>query len=222
MRYVGPRHVVIDDRPSPTPFWVPGQSFAGETVAVVGSGPSLSSFDLSVLKGHRFVVANSGCRRLRAVATGADILYFTDNAWNENRPALAEEWPGPVVTANRNAKARLGDRVRYIDVLALTAEMGAMPDHVQASTGHIAACLASIMGAARIVLIAFECKADALGRTHGHADYNQHDLSVFEERFLPGWRGLAQAFARKGIEVVNATPRSAIAVFPSVRLSEAF
>lgn len=221
MRYVGPRQIVIDGRPTPCPHWTPDRSLEGHVVAVIGSGPQLASLDLDLLRGRRFVVVNSGCRKVRPIATKDDILYFTDNAWNENRPELAANWPGPVISANRNVKARLQDAVRYIDVIALTEWMQAFPDHAQASSGHVAACLAARMGAPKIVLVAFECR-DVNGRTHGHGDYSAHDLSVFTERFIPGWAGLAKAFARKGVEVVNATPGSAIDAFPFVDLGRAF
>lgn len=212
MRYVGPRQIVIDDAPVTPEIWRPDRSFEGAIVAIIGGGPSLASLDLDILKGTRFIAVNSGCRKVRPVATTRDLLYFTDNGWNENRPELAADWPGPVVTSNRNAAIRNGSRVRFINILALTDRMGVMGDYVQASSGHIAACLAAVMGAARIVLVAFE--AQAIGdRTHGHGDYSQHDLAAFTERFLPGWRVLAGVFARMGVDVVNATPQSAIQEF---------
>lgn len=220
MRYVGVRHIVIDGAPTPTPIWTPDQAFAGRTIFIIGGGPSLAEIDLDLVRGRRFVVVNSGCRKLRAVATADDVLYFTDNSWNENRPDLAAGWPGPVIAGNRNVKARLGDRVRFLDVSDLTEWMGAMPDFVQASSGHIAACLAARMGARRIVLYAFE-GASVAGRTHGHGDYTAHCESVFTERFRPGWDGLAPAFKRHGVDVVNATPGGAISAFPRVTLSEA-
>lgn len=215
MRYVGPRHIVIDDAPTPVPFWEPDRSFDGQTVVIIGGGPSLATFDLAGLYGLRFIVVNSGCRRLMPVATKDDILYFTDNSWHENRPELASDWPGPVICANRHVKARMGDAVRYIDVRDLTVRIGALPDFVQASSGHIAASLAVIMGAKRLVLMAFEGQA-VNGQTHGHGDYTQTDVSAFTERFLPGWQGLARAFERMGVEVLNATPNSAVDCFPHV------
>jgi hypothetical protein len=215
MRYVGPRHIVIDGDPVIPDVWKPDRSFEGLTVVLIGGGPSHADIDLGVLKGHRFIAINSGCRKVRPVATEGDILYFTDNAWNENRPELAADWPGLLVTTNRNAAIRAiceGKPLRYVDVLALTAAIGALPDHVQASSGHIAACLAALMGASRIVLTGFECQV-VNGRTHGHGDYSQHDLAAFDERFLPGWRVLARAFQRMGVDVVNATPQSAVTEF---------
>lgn len=209
MRYVGPRQIVIDGEPTPCPHWTPTQDLAGKTVAIIGSGPQLATFDLNAVRGKPFIVTNSGCRRLRQIATDSDILYFTDNAWNENRPELAAGWPGPVITANRNVKARLGDKVRYIDVTALTLRMAVRADYAQASSGHIAACLAADMGAKKLVLIGFECTT-VDGVSHGHKDYTQSDPLIYTNRFLPGWEMLAPAFERRGVEVVNVTPHSAI------------
>ena len=221
IRYVGPRQIVIDGAPTPVPFWEPDRSFEGLAVTLIGGGPSLADLDLDILRGHRFVAINSGCRKVRPIATADDPLYFTDNSWNENRPELARDWPGPVITSNRNAKARLGNAVRRIDFTALVERLRAFPDHVGASSGHGAACLAAVMGAKRIVLVGFEGQAID-GRTHGHDDYYQHDMAAFRDRYLPAWRGLAACFERMGVEVVNATRQSAITDFRFAELGEAF
>jgi hypothetical protein len=157
---------------------------------------------------------------VRPVATADDVLYFSDNSWAENRPQLLTDWPGPVVTPNRNAKIRLGDAVCWLDLFKMTEEFAIRPDYLQASSGHIAAGLVAVMGAAKIVLIGFECR-DVNGRTHGHGDYSQHDMAAFTERFLPGWLALAGVFKRMGVDVVNAAQVSAINCFPFVALDEA-
>lgn len=220
MRYVGPRQVVIDAQPAPVPFWPLDRRYAGLTVVLVGGGPSHATADLATLRGHCLIAINSSCRRVRPIATEHDMLYFSDNSWAENRPELLPDWPGPVVTSNRNTKARLGDAVHRLDLTALTLAIGAGPDAVQASSGHSAACLAAVMGARRIVLIGFECRAID-GRTHGHADYGDQDTAHFGERFLPGWAALAPRLAEMGADVLNATPQSAIPDFPFVPLAEA-
>lgn len=220
MRYVGLRQIVIDDQPAPVPFWDPEPSFAGLTVTLIGGGPSHVEFDLDLLRGRRFIAINSGCRQVRPIATADDQLYFTDNSWAEHHLDLIEDWPGPVVCANRHAKARLGDAVRRVDPNALTEFMGSHVDCVQASSGHMAACLAARMGSRRIVLIGFEGGA-VNGRTHGHNDYPQQNLEAYAERFLPGWSGLAPAFARMGVEMLNASLTSAIHEFPMIDLADA-
>lgn len=209
MRYVGVRQIVIDDKPVQTPHWAPTRDLAGKTVAVVGSGPSLRTAPLAALRGTRFIAVNSACIPMREYATADDILYFTDNAWNENRPALAAEWPGIVITANRNVKVRLQAAVRYIDVTALSTRMGVRADYSQASSAHIAACLACDMGASKVLLVGMDCRSVG-GASHGIDNYPSCDDLLFENRFLPGWRGLADAFTARGTEVVNVTPGSAI------------
>ena len=220
MRYVGPRQIVIDDKPAPVPFWTPDRAFEGQTVVIVGGGPSHADIDLDALKGVRFIAINSACRKVRPVATAEDILYFSDNSWSERFPGLLTDWPGPVVTSNRNTKARLGDAVRRLDLEPLVHTFQVMIDHVSASSGHAAACLAAVMGAKRIVLIGFEGKF-VNGQSHGHSDYRMQDAGPLAERFVPGWFALAPAFDRLGVEVINATPDSAVTCFPVADLYEA-
>lgn len=201
-------------------YWQPDRSLEGKTVVLVGGGPSHAAIDLAVLMGHRFAAINSSCRKVRPIATKDDILYFTDNSWSENHPDLIDSWPGIVICANSHTKRRLGDRVRYVDVVELSKRIGVPSEISSASSGHTMTCLLQIMGAKRVFLVGFECQPVG-GRTHGHDDYQTDDLAVFHGQFLPGWRGLAPAFARMGVEIINATPGSAIDAFPIMVLSDA-
>lgn len=214
MRYVAPRHIVIDDQPAPVPFWEP-DVWGEATAVIVGGGPSHVEVPANAYRAHRLIAVNSACRHVRPIATTKDILYFSDNSWSERFEGLIRDWPGVVVTSNRNTKARLGTLVNRLDLTAVTEYAGASPDYVQASSGHTAACLAAMMGARRLVLIGFE-GGYVNGRSHGHNDYTQHDEHAFRERFLPGWTGLAPAFRRLGVEVLNATPHSAVTDFPLI------
>jgi hypothetical protein len=219
MRYVAPRHIVIDDQPAPVPFWEP-DAWGEATAVIIGGGPSHVDIPADAYRAHRFVAVNSACRHVAPIASGRDILYFSDNSWAERFEHLIRTWPGLVVTSNRNTKARLGTLVNRLNLTAVTEYAGASPDYVQASSGHTAACLAAMMGATRLVLIGFE-GGYVNGRSHGHTDYVQHDEHAFRERFLPGWSGLAPAFRRLGVDVLNATPRSAVTDFPTVDFAEA-
>jgi hypothetical protein len=218
MRYVGPRHIVIDDAPAPVPFWEPDQSFAGQTVVVIGNGPSLLAVEVMAVAGQRLIAVNSACRWAAPIATAEDMLFFVDNSWNENRPELAAAWPGIVVSPNRNAKARLGEALRRIDITELTVWAGAMPDAVQASSGHGAAVLAARMGAVRVVLIGFDGRR-VDGRSHWHNDYQEHG-DTYNDRFIPGWRMLMPVFTARRVELFNATPGSAIDAVPFRPIAE--
>lgn len=218
MRYVAPRHIVIDDQPTPVPFWVP-DVWGEATAVIVGGGPSHTEVPVEAYRGRRFIAVNSACRHVRPVATDRDILYFADNSWSERFEDVIRAWPGMVATSNRHTKARMGAVVNRLDFDAVVQFMQAGPDYVGASSGHTAACLAAMMGAARLVLIGFE-GGYVNGRSHGHTDYVQHDEHAFRERFLPGWTGLAPAFKRLGVDVFNATQQSAVTEFPTVEFQD--
>ena len=218
MRYVAPRHIVIDDNPTPVPFWQPGP-WGDVAAVIVGGGPSHVDVPPAVYRPYRLVAVNSSARHVLPVAKPEDILYFSDNSWSERFERLIRDWPGLVVTSNRNTKARLGHLVNRLNLVELTEWTKCSPDFVQASSGHTAACLAAFMGARQITLIGVE-GGYVNGRSHGHTDYVQHDEHAFRERFLPGWTGLAPVFTRLGVRVFNATPVTAIREFPAVRLEE--
>ncbi len=218
--FVSPRHYRVDREIPDSPFWLPDRFFEGKTVVIIGGGPSLAGLNIDILACRPFIAINSACRKVRPVATAEHILLFQDNSWAEHYQDLIEDWPGPVITSNRNAKARLGGLVQRIDVTAIAEELRAFPDFAFASSGHVAACLAAIMGARRLILVGFECGL-VDGRSHAMPDYQQHDIPAFRERFLPGWDGLAPIFERRGVDVINATPRSAIACFRSMGFDEA-
>lgn len=183
---------------------------AGRVVAIVGGGPSLASVSPDALAGVRFIAANSASERFRASAAPDDILYFTDNSWSERWPEMIDLWRGRVITTNRNAATRLG--IPHIDPVDLTVRTGVLPDHAQASSAHIAACIAANAGARRLLLVGMDCRAVG-GETHGIEGYPKCLESLFEDRFLPAWRRLALSFERRGVDVVNCTPGSAIECF---------
>lgn len=219
MRMVGPRHFVDDGTPFPE-AWQWGQDFAGMTVVVLGNGPSLADFTPDQVAGFRLIAINSACRWAAPAATADDMLFFHDNSWNANHPALAEAWPGVIVTSNRYAAARLAPHARRLDVTALTETVRIHPDATHASSGHTAAALAAAMGARRVVLLGFD-GGPRNGRAQWHDDYRETDLHVYAERMLPGWADLVPGLERIGCEVINATPGSAIAAAPFLDLAAA-
>jgi hypothetical protein len=80
-------------------FWSVSREWPGETVFIVGGGPSVLGVDLETLREQRVIAINSSVYKL----PWADILYFGDwRWWNEpnNRAAVAS-FAGRVVTTSR-------------------------------------------------------------------------------------------------------------------------
>jgi hypothetical protein len=84
-----------------TAFWTVPREWPGETVFIVGGGPSVLGQDLEALRGRRVIVINSSVY----AAPWADFLYFGDwRWWNEPENAAAvASFGGRVVTTSRMA-----------------------------------------------------------------------------------------------------------------------
>ncbi len=80
-------------------FYTVTREWPGETVFIIGGGPSVASMDLDALRGRRVIVINSSVYAV----PWADILYFGDWRWwnePENKAAVAN-FKGRVVTVSR-------------------------------------------------------------------------------------------------------------------------
>lgn len=220
IRYLGPRHIIVEKNQSPIAYWDLEKEKMDELVVIIGGGPSHGSMDERLLKNIQFIAVNSACKKVRNIAKEKDLLYFSDNSWSERFLGHIQTWPGKVITSNRNTKVRLRNLVERLDINSLTEFMEVKSDYVQASSGHTSACLAARLGAKKIVLIGFECKAID-GRTHGHDDYKTDDLAPFRERYLLAWNELSIRFKEFGIKVINSTPDSEIKDFEFIPLEQA-
>jgi hypothetical protein len=194
-------------------YWWPEPLFEGRTVFVIGGGPSLDDLDLEPLRDRATIAVNSAGPLLAPWA----LLFFRDLRWFFDHRKIVETWPGHVITTNTAAK-RQADRLR----LVRTTHFGEFPPadsgllrHGRTS-GHIAVALAVAMRARRIVLLGFDCRM-VDGRSHFHDEYKGHEM-LYSADFLPAWKGWGAAAQKAGVEIINATPDSAVAEFPRAEL----
>lgn len=207
-------------RPS---FWTPDLRFAGETVFVIGGGPSLAGFDFSRLAGRRVIAVNSAGYD----APWADILFFHDNSWfeEERNRALVDGWSGLVMTVSRHAKLAAPERVVRVEIAdRQDFPRGHGPIKTGRSGGQTAVSLAVTLGAFRVVMLGFDMKDDG-GVTHYHVDrplytkeHAARTVGEYAATFLPAWVGWNEAAVKAGCRILNATPGSALAEFPVVDL----
>ena len=91
------------------------------------------------------------------------------------------------------------------------------------NSGYQAINLAVNLGAKRIVLLGYDMKVNG-HRTHWHNEQRQ-DASVFagtiRDTMLPHFHTLIDPLKVLGVEVINATPDSALTCFPMMMLEEA-
>lgn len=215
-------------RPEGLPDWT------GETAVVLAGGPSLSDEQIAhVERAH----ADGRCKviavnKAYGIAPWADWLHAYDErfwAWflkpqkdRKRRFPSVADFQGikttgcqPVPTTGAisiKMAPKLNGQARYNKPFADPMR----PVHFYDS-GYQAVQLAALVGAKRIIMLGFDAKATG----HWHDGYpprwgREKDYSPHKELH----RTLAGILAEMGVEVINATPDSAIDAYPMAELGE--
>ena len=208
--------------------WTVQKLWAGQTCAVLASGPSMT-------REVAQIVRESGCRVIAvndqgidkngkpAMAPWADILYASDATWWYNSKREAVKFKGRKVTIA--TQGNVAPNVISDDVHIMghggVAGFDERPTHLRtgSNSGYAATHLAIHLGAARIVLCGFDMHANNGAHWFGdHAWRGPHrtDYSIFLYHF----RNAAKEFSLRAT-IVNATPGSALTCFPFMDLKEA-
>jgi hypothetical protein len=197
--------------------------YGDKTVFVIGGGPSVKSVNLKLI--HKRPVV--GCNDAFRLGTWVDWCVFADKRWwlwnweelaqwpNRERavcivPQLldgrAERWPWLKIL--RRDEARFG----------LSVE----PDTLcwNRGCGGTAINMAYLLGASRIVLIGFDMRM--VKGQHNYHDHHQKEErpQIYQNSMRPFLKPMSDAMKVTGLQIVNATPGSALDVFPIMSLEE--
>lgn len=180
------------------------------TVVCIASGPSLTDADCKHVRasGLPVIVTNTTYQR----CPWATVLIGHDaNWWAVHHRQVQRSFRGHCVTG-QSAGKRFG--AQYLGLLGMKTFRNA---------GCAAISLAVLAGARRVILLGYDGRFAADGRTHWHGDHpvgllgNCGSMPHWPERF-----GQVAAYARQhGVEVVNASRDSAHDMFPRVSLEDA-
>ena len=201
------------------PYWHVKREWKNEIVVILGGGPSAVAASHSFLASFRVITINDSFRLYPA----ADILYFCDLCWWEKRQQ--EVWNNfqgeRLVTLENDIPGVL--RLRNTGSVDLETE----PDGLRhgSNSGYQAINLAFHMGARRIVLVGFDMRIVA-ETAHWNTDHvmqqNEAGFALtLRQVMLPKFETLRTPLEAAGVEVFNATPNSALTVWPYVPLREA-
>jgi hypothetical protein len=199
-------------------YWAVPREWAGETAFILAGGPSLRGFDAEVLRGRGRVIAINNSFLL---APWADVLYYADRSWwlahrAEALPVFSGPYRVSIGTSEDGTR-----RLRTTGVSGLEQNPAALKHG--SNSGYQAIGLAYHFGAARIVLLGYDMHVDGT-RTHWHDGHPNHTLAsqakALAEIFLPRFASLVEPLKAAGIEVLNATPGSALTCWPMVSLAE--
>lgn len=196
--------------------WVIPPMFAGQTVAVLASGPSMSQAVADRVRHLPRIAINSTYR----LAPDADVIYASDSMWWQQNPdALRSTGIKACVEAVPNIAPNVPEIVR---VLRNTGRDGLdqHPGCVRTlnNSGGVGIQIAMHARAARVLLLGFDMRGG-----HWHPQH-ERPLGNPGPQLLARWIQHMERFARalpSTVEVLNCTPGSAMRGFPMVSLDEA-
>ena len=207
------------------------ETWINSTAVIIASGPSLTRqdcdfvvekwlFDLS--KTVRIILINDSWRATDGVG---DVLYGADPEWwRERKPdridCCAEYWTQNKNWKNPNEHQDYGLRcIRSEPGADLSLDMRFI--YQGSNSSFQAMNLAVLFGASRIVFLGLDLSADG-DKTHWH-DYPDEF-----KRMEPGYALFQKAFETvapklqsAGVEVINASRRTALECFPRQTIQEA-
>ncbi|MBR1150095.1 hypothetical protein [Bradyrhizobium sp. JYMT SZCCT0428] len=206
-------------RPDPSLWWHVTREWEGETAFIVGGGPSVLCQDVEQLRARRVLAINSSF----VLVPFADILLFGDlRWWIDNRGKLGE-FGGRIVTCRRSP-CELKSAGRPLLTLERQNPPGlaVVPTRVVFKrTSYVAAInLAVHLGCRRIIALGLDGARDAKGLSHHHTP---HRWPVRPDCWKAQAAELATLVAplkQLGVELLNASPGSAVPFWPIVSLED--
>jgi len=197
----------------------------GETVFIVGGGPSLKGFDFTKLNGKLTIAINSAMYFLQPTA-----VFWCDGRWaaqNDDKLSAMDCYKIGVITTN--APPTDNTRNRYTlgrsFPIYRTGIEGYDPNVYRVrgnNSGSMAINMACNMGAKRIILLGFD--VSVVGN-ESHFHQNLQDRigdQVYTNDFLPNFKSLYREMQqhRVNTEVLNASMVSRLDMFTKIKIED--
>src|SRR3990172_714287 len=193
--------------------WKVPNLWPGRSVAVFASGPSMTPTAAAAVRAAGLpALATNNTYRL---APWADVLYAADDAWWQEHPDAL---------GFRRVKVGGGNPPDpRVMVLRNTGAEGYDPDptcfRTGGNSGYAAVHIAAQAGARRILLLGFDMRG---GHWHGpHPKPLRTTPPPTFGRWIERFETLAAELEKRGVQVINCTPGSALKCFARADLVKA-
>jgi len=200
-------------------YWLVPPEWCGETVFILGGGPSLKNVDIFSLRNRRVIAINNSWE----LAPWADILYFCDvRWWNWHGERASRQFEGRyIVTASQLLDDPRGRLLKLTGATGLEKDPSGLRHG--SNSGYQVINLAYHLGVKRIVLLGYDMHVK--NGTHWHPGHPSTKPDMYgkslSDAMLPKFDSLVDPLKEAGVEVINATPGSALRCWPIRSLKEA-
>jgi len=188
----------------------------GETIYIVGGGPSLEGFNWSLLKTKKVIAINKAFKYV----PWANVLYWTDSrfyGWHKNEIDALDCYKY-TISSGTNYDER-------VNVIKKGNRYGLEKDpRVLAhgdNSGYAAINLAYHLGAAKIVLLGYDMGSHG-NKTHFHDGYpvKATRKEIYNQRFSISFPHIATELKAVGVKVYNTSQRSPLNCFPKISIEQ--
>ena len=203
-------------------LWSSVKLWKNAAVYIIGGGPSLIGQDLcikggleSLLKTKRVIGVNNAYQ----FGDWVDVCYFGDAKWLDWHAHILKDYPGLVISSN--PKMRDHKTVLYLQRgKSRGIEERKKMIAWNRSSGASAINLAIHLGASKIILLGYDMKRNDKVKNF-HRDHRERNPEANPfERFLKVFPKIKKDADKMGIEILNATPDSAIDCFRKVDIRD--
>jgi len=187
----------------------------GETVVIIGGGPSLTMDQIEYIKGRAKTVGINDAYR---AAPWIDILYACDLKWWKWHHDKTVDLRCLKITPDPGAALKYKDLIyikgKFADGLAADASQVNYGNN----GGYQALNVAAHTGAKKIILIWFDHRTPG-NKTHWFGDHPDNVRSIYKN-WVKAWESIVEPLKQLKINVINCTPESALTVFPMAELKK--
>ncbi len=200
-------------------YWDVPRIWQDETVFILAGGPSLNQFRDVDWAGRNIISINNSWE----FTPYTSVLYFCDKKWwVKNGDLVKKDFKGQYIVTLSDVQDELVMNLKNTGRTGLETTVQNGIRHGM-NSGYQAINLAFLFGARRIVLLGYDMKLGPNEDTHWHAGHGAPSARVkhqLNKVFLPQFRALVKPLTVFGVEVFNATPDSALTLWPERRLEE--
>jgi hypothetical protein len=196
-------------------YWRATREWEGKTSVIVGGGPSVLTQDINLLRGRRVIAINSSY----TAVPWADFVIFADSRWYEVHRKALDTFAGRIACASSISRGPRLLRLHRAKPPGLAADPGTVT--IKFTTMTAAINLAAHLGSDRIVLTGADGKVATDGRCHHHAPHPWKYLPGCWSKQKQDLASLVDPLRKLEIDVVNASPGSALDLWPVMTLQEA-
>jgi len=220
-------------------FWEVTKIWAGNTAFIIGGGPSLAiqaglspnQKDPKILfpaiaeylsklglNKHRVIGVNDAFRLGDDLI---DVAWFTDCGWFDKNFVEFARFAGlKAHICSRHGERPGTHRIIRKETSGISTDPKVI--HWNGCSGSSAINLAYLLGARRVILIAFDMQFGQGKVNNWHAEHKKKRAKGWNPypRFLKPFITIAQDAKELGLEIINANPDSALDIFPKMKLED--